>query len=172
MKLFGIAGWSGSGKTSLIVALIPELLRRGVTVSTVKHAHHRFDIDQPGKDSFRHRAAGATEVMVASDARWAIMHELRGEAEPTLEGLIARMTPVDLVLIEGYKSAGYDKIEVHRPSVGKPFLHPEDPHVVAVASDEILPGLRLPVFALADTGGIAGFILARCGLARARAGVA
>jgi molybdopterin-guanine dinucleotide biosynthesis protein MobB len=167
MKLFGLAGWSGSGKTTLLVALIPELARRGVTVSTVKHAHHAFDIDIPGKDSYEHRRAGATEVMVASGRRWAIVHELRDEPEPSLDALFARLSPVDLVLIEGYKHGAYEKIEIHRPSVGKPVLYPDDPHIVALASDRRMTGLPIPWLDLADVAGIAELILARCGLAPA-----
>jgi molybdopterin-guanine dinucleotide biosynthesis protein MobB len=167
MKLFGIAGWSGSGKTTLLKRLIPELEARGVSVSTIKHAHHAFDIDLPGKDSYEHRRAGAREVLIASANRWAIVHELRGDGEPPLATLLAKMTPVDLVLIEGYKRAGHEKLEVHRPSLGKPPLHPDDPKIVAVASDEKIPGLRLPCLALDDVDSIAEFVLERCGLARA-----
>src|SRR5271155_3758226 len=138
MKLFGLAGWSGSGKTTLMRALLPELIGRGVTVSTVKHAHHSFDVDQPGKDSYEHRRAGAREVMVASAQRWALMRELRGAAEPSLEALIARMAPVDLLLVEGFKRHPHPKLEVHRPGNGKTLLCPDDPHIVAVASDRPL----------------------------------
>ena len=172
MRLFGIAGWSGSGKTTLLKRLIPELVRRGFAVSTIKHAHHDFDIDIPGKDSYEHRAAGATEVMVASGTRWAIVHELRGEAEPSFEALLARMSPVDLVLIEGYKRGGHDKIEVHRRAIGKPLLYPDEPEIVAVASDAALPGVRVPVLDLDDIPAIAAFVLAHCGLVRERSGAA
>ena len=158
MRIFGLAGWSGSGKTTLLAALIPELVARGLSVSTIKHAHHEFDIDQPGKDSWRHREAGASEVMVASARRWALMHELRGLPEPSLDELVARMSPVDLLLVEGFKRQPHPKLEVHRPSVGKPFLYPDDPHIVAVASDENL-AVPLPVLALADAASIADFIL-------------
>ena len=164
MYLFGIAGWSGSGKTTLLRGLIPLLVRRGITVSTVKHAHHAFDVDQPGKDSYVHREAGATEVMIGSTHRWALMHEHRGAPEPSLDELIRHMTPVDLLLIEGFKYAAYDKLEVHRPALGKPMLAPEDPHVVAVASDAPLPGLDRPVLPLNDPAAIAGFVMARGGL--------
>jgi molybdopterin-guanine dinucleotide biosynthesis adapter protein len=167
MKIFGLAGWSGSGKTTLLVKLIPVLVGRGISVSTLKHAHHQFDVDRPGKDSYEHRAAGATEVMISSTNRFALMHELRGAPEPTVEALIARMTPVDLLLIEGYKSHAHDKLEVHRPSVGKPLLAATDPRVVAVASDVPLPGLSVPVLEIDDVAGIADFILAHCGLAPA-----
>jgi molybdopterin-guanine dinucleotide biosynthesis protein B len=159
MRIFGLAGWSGSGKTTLMTALIPELVSRGITVSTLKHAHHSFDIDQPGKDSWRHRQAGAGEVMVSSQNRWALMHELRGMPEPSFDELVRRMSPVDLLLVEGFKRHPHPKIEVYRRSLGKPLLHPEDPFVVAVASDEMLPGLALPLLPLSDAGAIAAFIL-------------
>jgi molybdopterin-guanine dinucleotide biosynthesis protein B len=122
MRIFGLAGWSGSGKTTLLAALIPELAARGLTVSTIKHAHHEFDIDRPGKDSWRHRQAGAREVMVASSRRWALMHELRDAPEPPFEDLVARMSPVDLLLVEGWKWHPHPKLEVHRPSLGKSLL--------------------------------------------------
>jgi len=162
MHIFGLAGWSGSGKTTLLAALIPELVRRGVTVSTVKHAHHAFDIDQPGKDSWRHRQAGATEVMVASARRFALMHELRDAPEPSLDQLIARMAPVDLLLVEGFKRGVHPKLEVHRPAIGKPFLYPEDPHIVAIASDEMV-SVPLPLLPLNNASAVADFILARHG---------
>ena len=168
MKRFGIAGWSGSGKTTLVRRLLPELIGRGLTVSTVKHAHHDFDVDRPGKDSFEHRAAGAKEVMVASSVRWALMHEGRGEAEPSLDDLVRRMTPVDLILIEGFKSERYQKLEVHRPSLGKPLLCTEDADVVALASDAEVDGTGLPVLDLDDVTAIADFIVDHCGLATAR----
>lgn len=164
MKIFGLAGWSGSGKTTLMIRLLPEIIGQGVAVSTLKHAHHAFDVDQPGKDSFRHREAGATEVMVTSANRWALMHENRGAGEPSLNELIAHMTPVDLLLIEGFKHHPHDKIEVHRPETGKRPLFRDDPHVVAVASDAPIPDAPLPVFDLNDVGAIADFILARTGL--------
>ncbi|HEV2188463.1 MAG TPA: molybdopterin-guanine dinucleotide biosynthesis protein B [Stellaceae bacterium] len=162
MRIFGLAGWSGSGKTTLLAALIPELVARGVTVSTIKHAHHKFDIDQPGKDSWVHRQAGASEVMVASSRRFALMRELRDAPEPSLNELVARMAPVDLLLIEGFKHEPHPKLEVHRPSVGKPFLYPDDPHIVAIASDVALSA-PLPVLSLADVVAIADFILGRMG---------
>lgn len=168
MKLFGIAGWSGSGKTTLLARLIPELAARNVSVSTVKHAHHSFDIDLPGKDSYEHRRAGAREVMVSSANRWAIVHELRGDAEPSLDALLAKMGPVDLVLVEGFKRERHEKLEVFRPSVGKKPLYPDDPNIVGVASDEKIAGLRLPRFDLDDVPSIADFVLERCGIARAR----
>jgi molybdopterin-guanine dinucleotide biosynthesis adapter protein len=159
-RLFGLAGWSGSGKTTLLTRLLPELTRRGVTVSTVKHAHHSFDVDKPGKDSWLHRAAGATEVMVSSAVRWALMHEHRGAPEADLTELVRHMSPVDLLIVEGFKSAPHAKLEVHRPALGKPLLCRDDPHIVAVASDAPLAGLALPVLPLDDVAAIAGFILA------------
>lgn len=164
MKVFGLAGWSGSGKTTLVMALLPELTGRGLSVSTVKHAHHRFDIDTPGKDSYEHRRAGATEVLVTSTDRWALMHENRGSGEPRLDELIGHMSPVDLLLIEGFKSYPHDKLEVYRPALGKPLLAREDPHIVAIASDAPLSDIDLPVLELDDIPGIADFIAARCGL--------
>lgn len=168
MKVFGLAGWSGSGKTTLLVRLIPALVARGVSVSTIKHAHHAFDVDTPGKDSHSHRLAGAREVMVSSANRFALMHELRGAPEPTVEELVARMSPVDLLVIEGFKRHAHDKLEVHRPSLGKPLLAASDPRVVAVASDAPVPGLGVPLLALDDIESIAGFVVAHCGLAPAR----
>ena len=137
MRIIGLAGWSGSGKTTLLTKLIPRLIARGLAVSTVKHAHHGFDVDQPGKDSHSHRVAGATEVLVGSATRWALVHELRGAAEPTLGELLAKLAPVDLVIVEGYKREPHPKLEVHRPSLGKPLIHPDDPAIVAVASDAV-----------------------------------
>jgi molybdopterin-guanine dinucleotide biosynthesis adapter protein len=157
MRIFGLAGWSGSGKTTLLTAVIPELAAQGVTVSTIKHAHHDFDIDQPGKDSWRHRQAGATQVMVASARRWALMQELRGMPEPSLDELIAHVSPVDLLLVEGYKRHPHPKIEVHRPALGKPLLYPDDPWVVAIACDEPLAA-PLPLLPLGDAGAVAAFI--------------
>ncbi len=169
MKIFGLAGWSGSGKTSLMVRLLPELVGRGLRVSTMKHAHHAFDVDKPGKDSYEHRQAGATEVLVTSEKRWALMHELRGAPEAEMEALIARMTPVDLLLIEGFKHHAHDKLEVFRREVGKPLLCAADPRIVAVASDGAVPEAGVPVIDLDDTRAIADFIAAHCGLARAPA---
>jgi molybdopterin-guanine dinucleotide biosynthesis protein B len=159
MKIFGLAGWSGSGKTTLIVKLIPELVGRGLSVSTMKHAHHDFDIDQPGKDSFEHRQAGASEVMISASKRWALMHEVRNEGEPNVDDLIARMTPVDLLLVEGFKSHAHSKMEIHRPTLKKPLLQKHDPNIIAVASDEIIENLSVPVFDLADIIAIANFII-------------
>ena len=164
MKVMGLAGWSGSGKTTLMMRLLPELIGRGLTVSTMKHAHHNFDIDQPGKDSYVHRSAGATEVVVSSLNRWALMHENRGGPDPTAVELMRHMTPVDLLLIEGFKREPHPKLEVYRQANGKPLLHPEDPHIVAVASDSPLPGVTLPVLALDDIKAIADFVLDHCGL--------
>jgi molybdopterin-guanine dinucleotide biosynthesis protein B len=167
VKVFGLAGWSGTGKTTLTVRLIPILVRRGLTVSTMKHAHHSFDVDKPGKDSYEHRMAGATEVMLASGHRWALMHELRGAEEPDVAELIAHMSAVDLLLIEGFKRRDHDKLEVHRPALGKPLLFPDDPRVVAVASDGPVDSGGLPVLDLNDAEAIARFIVAHCGLERA-----
>ncbi|MBP6708573.1 MAG: molybdopterin-guanine dinucleotide biosynthesis protein B [Candidatus Accumulibacter sp.] len=139
MKLFGIAGYSGSGKTTLIERLLPRMRTLGLRVSVLKHAHHDFDIDRPGKDSFRHRQAGASEVLLASGARWVLMHELHGAREPTLDEYVAHFSPCDLVLVEGYKHEPIPKLEVYRPANGKPPLWPEQPHIVAVASDQQPP---------------------------------
>ncbi len=172
MKIFGLAGWSDSGKTTLMVRLLPELVRRGLRVSTIKHAHHEFDIDQPGKDSYRHRQAGATEVMVCSAKRFALQHELRGAREPTVEELVRYMTPVDLLLIEGFRTHAHDKLEVHRVALGKPLLCLDDPYVVALASDGPVANLRIPRFDIDDTAAIAGFIVSHAGLAARERGVA
>jgi len=137
VKVLGFVGWSGSGKTTLLAALIPLFQARGLTVSTVKHAHHGFDMDRPGKDSYRHREAGATEVLVAGGARWALLHEVAGPA-PSLPALLARMAPVDLVLVEGFKTHPYPKIEIYRPALGKPPIWPDRPDVVAVATDAVI----------------------------------
>jgi molybdopterin-guanine dinucleotide biosynthesis protein B len=158
MRVIGLAGWSGSGKTTLLTRLIPCLVARGLTVSTLKHAHHGFDIDQPGKDSHSHRMAGATEVMVGSSARFALVHELRGAPEPTLHELLRRMSPVDLVVVEGYKAAPIPKLELHRAAVGKPLLHPDDDCIVAIASDVPLPDIELPVVSLDDIEKIADIV--------------
>ncbi len=168
MKILGLAGWSGSGKTTLIRNLIPILIARGLRVSTLKHAHHAFDIDQPGKDSYEHRQAGAAEVLVSSANRFALMHELRGAPEPSVDELVSRMTPVDLLIIEGFKHHGHAKLEIYRAALGKTLLAPEDPHVVAVASDAFIPGLRVPILGLDDTKGIADFVIAQCQLSTSR----
>ena len=161
MKVFGIAGWSGSGKTTLLEKLIPCLTARGLRVSVIKHAHHGFDLDRPGKDSWRHREAGACQVLMLSGERWVLMHELRGAPEPGLDEQLRLLEPCDLVLIEGYKAAAVPKIEVHRPALGKPPLWPDYPHVVAVATDADLATLDcpLPCLPLNDAGPIADFIL-------------
>ncbi|SIO21761.1 molybdopterin-guanine dinucleotide biosynthesis protein B [Vannielia litorea] len=160
MRVFGVVGWKNSGKTGLMERLVAEITARGFSVSTVKHAHHAFDVDQPGKDSFRHRAAGAREVLVASGARWALMHE--GPA-PELEALLARLGPVDLVLVEGFKRAGHARIEAHRAATGAGLLAREDAGIVAVASD-VPVEVAVPVFDLDDTGAIADFVLREVGL--------
>jgi molybdopterin-guanine dinucleotide biosynthesis protein B len=158
MKVFGFAGFSGSGKTTLIEQLIPRFVMEGVKVSLIKHAHHDFDIDQPGKDSYRHREAGATEVMVTGGRRWVLMHELRGEPEPELPEQLERLAPCDLVLIEGFKMYPIPKLEIHRKANGKPLLFPADANIVAVATDTELD-TQLPQFDLNDADGISGFIL-------------
>jgi len=142
MKVIGLAGWSGAGKTTLLTRVIPHLRAAGLRVSVIKHAHHKFDVDVPGKDSWRHRQAGAEEVLVSSDMRWALMHELRGAREPRLPELLAKLSRVDLVIVEGYKSEPHRKIEVHRAANGKPFLYPDDP-ASDVAVETVLPTARL-----------------------------
>jgi molybdopterin-guanine dinucleotide biosynthesis adapter protein len=159
MRIIGIAGWSGAGKTTLILKLLPLLTAQGLRVSTLKHAHHMFDVDQPGKDSHSHRMAGATEVLIASANRFAIMHELRGAPEPPLEVLLGKLSAVDLVLIEGFKRAPHPKLEVFRAANGKPPLHTADPAVVAIASDVPFPTAPCPVLPLDDVAGIAAACL-------------
>lgn len=163
MKLYGVTGWKNTGKTGLMERLVAEFTARGLSVSTVKHAHHLTDVDQPGRDSYRHRTAGATEVILASSARVAVMTELRGAPEPSLAALLARLAPVDLVLVEGYKRAPHPKIECHRQAAGQELLAPADPTIRAVASDCALT-LDRPVLALDDTVAIADFIAAEVGL--------
>ncbi len=163
MRLYGIVGWKNAGKTGLMERLVTEITGRGVSVSTVKHAHHSFDVDHPGKDSFRHRAAGATEVLLASRNRFALMHELRDEEEPSLTELLTRLSAVDLVLVEGYKRDAHPKVEAHRSVTGNPLIAPEDSTIRAVASDTPLD-LSIPVFDLNNTVQIADFILAEVGL--------
>ena len=160
MRIIGLAGWSGSGKTTLVTRLIPRLTSRGLKVSTLKHAHHGFDLDQPGKDSYLHRAAGATEVVISSARRWAIMHELRGEKEWDLRALVGRMSPVDLILVEGYKRDSFPKLEVYRAANGKPLIHPTDPHIVAIAADSTLPEAKVPVVDIDDVETIADLLIA------------
>src|SRR5438309_7902475 len=159
MRIIGLAGWSGSGKTTLLAKVIPRLVARGLEVSTLKHAHHAFDVDQPGKDSHTHRMAGATEVLVGSAKRWALVHELRGQAEPALRALLEKLSPVDLVLVEGYKREPHPKLEVFRASVGKPLIHPDDPHVVAIASDGPVPQARVPRVDIDDLDAIIAILL-------------
>ena len=164
MKIFGFAGWSGSGKTTLIEKLIPLFVERKLKVSLIKHAHHSFDVDQPGKDSYRHRHAGCAEVLVSSSRRWALVHELRGAAEPGLEELIMHIAPCDLLLVEGFKRQKLPKLEVYRAVTREPLLHPGDPDIVGVASDRKLD-TPLPWMHLDDAPGIASFILKHVGLA-------
>jgi molybdopterin-guanine dinucleotide biosynthesis protein MobB len=166
MKIFGVVGWKNNGKTGLMERLVREMTARGFRVSTIKHAHHKFDIDQAGKDSFRHREAGAQEVLLSSGNRFALMHEVRGEGEPTLAQLLSKLSPVDLVLIEGYKRDTHAKIEAHRTENARPLIAREDKTVVAVASDIALPDLTQPVFSLDDTIEITDFILDYVGLGR------
>ena len=163
MKIFGFAGWSGSGKTTLIERVIPVLAGRGLKVSLIKHAHHSFDVDQPGKDSYRHRHAGCAEVLISSSARWALMHELRGAPEPTLDELVAQLAPCDLLLVEGFKRSPIPKLEVYRRENAKPRLHLDDEHIVAIATD-VRFDTALPQFDLDDPEGVAGFIVRHCGL--------
>jgi molybdopterin-guanine dinucleotide biosynthesis adapter protein len=158
VKIFGFAGWSGSGKTTLIEKLIPRFAGAGLRVSLIKHAHHAFDVDQPGKDSYRHRHAGASEVLVTSSRRWVLMHELRGAQEPSFEEQVRRLSPCDLLLVEGFKHAPIPKLEVWRATTGEPLLHPNDPHIVAIASDAQVE-TQLPLLDLNDDGAVARFIL-------------
>ena len=160
MKVIGIAGWSGAGKTTLLTHVIPRLTAWGLRVSTIKHAHHAFDIDQPGKDSHTHRMAGATEVLISSANRFALIHELRGAAELSLGALLARLSAVDLVLVEGFKREAHPKLEVYRASVGKPLLAPDDPNIVAIASDGPV-AVRVPVMSLDDVDAVADILVAK-----------
>ena len=164
MKIFGFAGWSGSGKTTLIEKLIPRFVARGLRVSLIKHAHHTFDVDQPGKDSYRHRHAGAGEILVTSSRRWVLMHELRGSPEPSFEEQVRRFSPCDLLLVEGFKFAPIPKLEVWRAEPGEGLLHPNDPHIVAVASDSEV-ATKLPLLDLNDHAAIEAFIVRHVGLA-------
>ncbi|UCH49161.1 MAG: molybdopterin-guanine dinucleotide biosynthesis protein B [Betaproteobacteria bacterium] len=159
MKVFGFAGYSGSGKTTLIEQVIPLLVRRGLRISLVKHAHHAFDVDQPGKDSYRHRQAGATEVMLTSAKRWVLMHEIGDQPEPELPEQLRRMSVCDIVLVEGFKKQPIPKLEIHRKAHGAPLLFTEDPHIVGIATDEVIE-TGLPQFALADYDAIAEFVMA------------
>jgi len=160
MKVIGIAGWSGAGKTTLLTRALPRLTARGLRVSTIKHAHHAFDIDQPGKDSHTHRMAGATEVLISSANRFALMHELRGAPEMALGALLAKLSAVDLVLVEGFKREAHPKLEVYRASVGKPPLHPDDPNIVAIASDAAVQA-RVPVVSLDNIEAVADILIAK-----------
>lgn len=164
MRVYGVTGWKNAGKTGLMERLVTEITARGISVSTVKHAHHDTDIDQPGRDSFRHRTAGAREVMLASPRRWALMAELRDAPEPSLPDLLARMSPVDLVLIEGYKREPHPKVEAHRQILRRPPIARQNPTIRAVAADAPLDGIALPLLDLDDTAAIADFILTEVGL--------
>lgn len=159
--VLGIAGWSGAGKTTLLRSLLPLLVARGLRVATLKHAHHEFDVDVPGKDSWVHRQAGASEVIVSSARRWVLMHELGDAPEPPLVELLARFSPCDLVLVEGFKRERHTKLEVHRPAVGKPLLFPDDPFIRAIASDVALEGPHPPLVDLNDAGAVAEVMLAQ-----------
>jgi molybdopterin-guanine dinucleotide biosynthesis protein B len=158
MKIFGFAGWSGSGKTTLVEKLIPRFVKQGLRVSLIKHAHHNFDVDTPGKDSWRHRQAGASEILVTSSRRWVLMHELRGAQEPSFDEQVKHLSPCDLLLVEGFKFAPIPKLEVWRQETGEALLHPNDPHIVAIASD-VKVDTRLPQLDLNDDAAIARFIL-------------
>ena len=160
MRVIGLAGWSGSGKTTLVTRVIPVLVKRGLKIATVKHAHHEFDTDQPGKDSWLHRRAGAAEVAVVSNRRWAIVHELQGEPEPSLDEVLIKLSPVDLVIVEGFKRHPHPKLEVYRAAVGKPLLQPDDDCIVAVATDAPLPQAQVPVVMLDDVETIANVLQA------------
>ncbi len=160
MRIIGLAGWSGSGKTTLVAGVLPVLVGRGLKVATVKHAHHDFDIDQPGKDSWLHRQAGASEVAIVSSRRWAIVHELGDEPEPPLLDILAKLSAVDLVIVEGFKRHAHPKLEVYRAVVGKPLLHPDDDCIVAVATDAPLPQAQVPVVMLGDIETIADVLQA------------
>ena len=160
MRIIGLAGWSGSGKTTLVTSVIPVLVGRGLKVATVKHAHHEFDIDQPGKDSWRHRSAGASEVAIVSSRRWAIVHELGEEPEPPLADMLAKLSSADLVIVEGFKRHAHPKLEVYRAAIGKPLLHPDDDCIVAIATDAPMPGAQVPVLMLDDIERIADMLQA------------
>ena len=160
-RVLGIVGWSGSGKTTLITRLIPVLIARGIRVATLKHAHHKFDVDQPGKDSYEHRKAGACEVIVSSARRWVQMHEIGNGAEATLPELLARVSPCDLILVEGFKSERHPKLEVFREATGNPPLHPIDLRIVAIASDRTFPDAGIPLVDLNDIAAVADLVLER-----------
>lgn len=160
-RVLGVAGWSGSGKTTLITKLIPLLAQRGIRVATLKHAHHAFDVDQPGKDSYEHRKAGACEVIVSSARRWVQMHEVGNGVEATLPQLLRRLSPCDLVLVEGFKTERHPKMEVFRAAVGKTPLHPQDQRIVAIASDQPFPEAGVPVVDINDIAAVGDMVLAR-----------
>ena len=164
MKIFGMIGWSGSGKTTLIKQLIPELIGRGYSVSSMKHTHHDFDIDKPGKDSYEHRVAGAKQVLITGSKRWALLNENRDQGEASIDQLLEKMDPVDLVLIEGFKKYPHAKLEVYRPSVERPLIASSDTSVVAIATDEKVDGGGLPVIDLNNVAAVADFIIEYCGL--------
>jgi molybdopterin-guanine dinucleotide biosynthesis protein B len=161
MRVIGLAGWSGAGKTTLLTRILPRVVGRGLSVSTVKHAHHGFDVDHPGKDSYAHRVAGATEVLVSSQVRFALMHELRGEKELALAQLLGKLAPVDLVIVEGFKRDPHPKLEVYRAVVGKPCLHLDDPDIFAIASDEDMPLTSIRRIPLDDVQTIVDVLLER-----------
>ena len=165
-RLIGVAGFKDTGKTTLVEKLVAELTTRGYRISTVKHAHHSFDVDHEGRDSFRHRKAGATEVAVVSKSRWALIHELRGEEEPALADILAKLSPCDLVIIEGYKRDGHDKIELRDVMRDHPLLAASDPTIIAIAANGPVAGERVPVFSRDDAAGLADFIVRQAGLAR------
>ncbi|HPG21814.1 MAG TPA: molybdopterin-guanine dinucleotide biosynthesis protein B [Amaricoccus sp.] len=164
MRVYGVTGWKNSGKTTLVERLVAEITGRGLSVSTIKHAHHAFDVDQPGKDSHRHRRAGASQVLVSSSNRWALMTENRGRPEPELGALIGQLAPVDLVLVEGFKRDRHPKIEARRAATAQNLIARGDPTIEAVATDAPIEGLPVPAFDLDDVSGIADFILGRVGL--------
>lgn len=159
MRVIGVVGWKNNGKTTLVVRLVEHLVAQGLKVSTIKHAHHGIDLDHPGKDSWRHREAGANEVVLATSRRWILMHELRDEAEPPLADLLAKLAPVDLVIVEGFKGTSLPKIEVHRTERGTDLIAERDPDVVAVAADVALPRIAVPVVHLDDIPAIARVVL-------------
>jgi molybdopterin-guanine dinucleotide biosynthesis protein B len=167
MKIFGIVGMSGSGKTELLVKLIPELAARGLEVSTIKHTHHNVEVDQPGKDSYRHRKSGAKQVLVASAGRWSLIRELRDAPEPTLAELIEKLEPVDLLLIEGFKRESHAKMEVFRHDHDQELLAPGDDKIVAVATDGPIDGLSVPLIDLNDVAAVADFIVSHTGIEKA-----
>jgi molybdopterin-guanine dinucleotide biosynthesis protein B len=169
MRIFGLVGWSGSGKTTLMVALLPYIIGRGFSVSTMKHTGHLVDMDQPGKDSYRHRAAGATEVVLVSSGRITLVQELRGAREPTPADILPRLVPVDLLLVEGFKRLPHDKLEIHRAALGQPLLARGDSTIVAVAADTVVAECPCPVLDLNDVAAIGEFILVHCGLAPVKA---